>query len=67
MPLPLSTAKAAKSMPSGKGTYGSKRGRPAKKKAPAKGAKKGQQKSLRLPALRAACVPQEEVSQEVIG
>ena len=39
MPLPLSTAKAAKSMPSGKGTYGSKRGRPAKKKAPAKGAK----------------------------
>jgi len=44
MPLPLSTAKAAKSMPSGKGTYGSKRGRPAKKKAPAKGAKKGAKK-----------------------
>ncbi len=40
MPLPLSVAKATKNMPSGKGTYGSKRGRPAKKKAPAKGAKK---------------------------
>ena len=40
MPLPLSTAKAAKSMPSGKGTYGSKRGRPAKRK-PREGAKKG--------------------------
>ena len=40
MPLPLSTAKATKTMPAGKGTYGSKRGRPAKKKAPAKGAKK---------------------------
>ena len=39
MPLPLTTAKATKTMPSGKGTYGSKRGRPAKKKAPAKGAK----------------------------
>ena len=44
MPLPLSVAKATKSMPSGKGTYGSKRGRPAKKKAPAKGAKKGAKK-----------------------
>lgn len=36
MPLSLSTAKAAKSMPMGKGSYGSKKGRPAKKK----GAKK---------------------------
>lgn len=36
MPLSLSTAKAAKKMPMGKGTYGSKKGRPAKKK----GAKK---------------------------
>ena len=44
MPLPLSTAKAAKSMPSGKGTYGSKRGRPAKKKAPTKGARKKSKK-----------------------
>ena len=33
MPLPLSTAKAAKTMPAGKGTYGSKKGRPAKKGA----------------------------------
>ncbi len=33
MPLPLSTARAAKTMPQGKGTYGSKKGRPAKKKA----------------------------------
>lgn len=32
MPLPLSVAKATKNMPAGKGTYGSKRGRPAKKK-----------------------------------
>ena len=32
MPLPLSTARAAKTMPAGKGTYGSKKGRPAKKK-----------------------------------
>ena len=32
MALPLSTARAAKAMPSGKGTYGSKKGRPAKKK-----------------------------------
>ena len=32
VPLSLSTAKAAKSMPTGKGTYGSKEGRPAKKK-----------------------------------
>ena len=41
MALPLSTAKATKNMPAGKGTYGSKRGRPAKKKtAPAK-SKKG--------------------------
>jgi len=40
MPLPLSVAKATKNMPAGKGTYGSKRGRPAKKKtAPAKGKK----------------------------
>ena len=33
MALPLSTARAGKTMPQGKGTYGSKRGRPAKKKA----------------------------------
>ena len=39
MPLPLSVAKATKNMPAGKGTYGSKRGRPAKKTAPAKGKK----------------------------
>ena len=40
MPLPLSVAKATKKMPQGPGTYGSKRGRPAKKKtAPAKGKK----------------------------
>lgn len=40
MPLTLSVAKATKNMPAGKGTYGSKRGRPAKKKAaPAKGKK----------------------------
>ena len=45
MALPLSTARATKNMPAGKGTYGSKRGRPAKKKAPAKGAaKKGAKK-----------------------
>lgn len=58
MSLPLSTARAAKTMPQGKGTYGSKKGRPAKKKenpfakkgaaakkAPAKGAaKKGASK-----------------------
>ncbi len=56
MALPLSTARAAKAMPSGKGTYGSKKGRPAKKKenpfakkagakkAPAKGAAKGKSK-----------------------
>jgi len=37
MPLPLITAKASKSMPYGKGTYGSKKGRPPAKK---KGAKK---------------------------
>lgn len=36
MPVPITTAKATKSMPMGKGTYGSKKGRPAKKK----GAKK---------------------------
>ena len=44
MPLPLSTAKAAKTMPAGKGTYGSKKGRPAKKgaaKKPNPFAKKG--------------------------
>ena len=40
MALPLTTAKATKNMPQGKGTYGSKVGRPAKKKAaPAKGKK----------------------------
>ena len=39
MPLPLSVAKATKNMPAGKGTYGSKRGRPAKKKTAAKGKK----------------------------
>jgi len=44
MPLPLSIAQATKKMPSGKGTYGSKRGRPTKKKAPAKGAKKKSKK-----------------------
>ena len=33
MALPLSAAKAAKTMPAGKGTYGSKKGRPAKKAA----------------------------------
>ena len=50
MPLSLSAARAAKTMPQGPGTYGSKKGRPAKKKenpfakkaaakkAPAKGA-----------------------------
>ena len=38
MPVPLSTARATKNMPAGKGTYGSKRGRPAKKK-PAAGKK----------------------------
>lgn len=36
MPLPLSVAKATKNMPAGKGTYGSKRGRPAKKSTAAK-------------------------------
>ncbi len=36
MPLSLATAKAAENMPMGKGSYGSKKGRPAKKK----GAKK---------------------------
>ena len=50
MPLPLSTAKATKNMPSGKGTYGSKRGRPAKKKAPAKGAKKPAKKQAKKDA-----------------
>ena len=32
MALPLSTARAGKTMPQGKGTYGKKKGRPAKKK-----------------------------------
>lgn len=36
MPLSLSVAKATKNMPAGKGTYGSKRGRPAKKSTAAK-------------------------------
>lgn len=40
MPLPLSTARAAKTMPSGPGTYGSKRGRPAKKRTAKKTAGK---------------------------
>jgi len=40
MPLPLSTAKATKNMPAGKGTYGSKKGRPAKKGATKKPAAK---------------------------
>ena len=57
MAINLSTARAAKTMPSGPGSYGSKKGRPAKKKenpfakkaaakkAPAKGAaKKGKSK-----------------------
>ena len=33
MPVNIITAKAGKTMPQGKGTYGSKKGRPAKKKA----------------------------------
>ena len=33
MPVNIITAKAGKKMPQGPGTYGSKRGRPAKKKA----------------------------------
>jgi len=33
MPVNIITAKAGKKMPQGSGTYGSKRGRPAKKKA----------------------------------
>ena len=46
MPVPLSTAQATKNMPAGKGTYGSKRGRPAKKK-PAVGKKAaGSKKAL---------------------
>ena len=59
MPLSLSTAKAAKSMPMGKGSYGSKKGRPAKKKGakkelPAflqkKGAAKAPAKGKKAPA-----------------
>ena len=56
MPVPLITAKATKSMPMGKGTYGSKKGRPAAKK---KGAKKElpaflQKKGAAKPATKGA-------------
>ena len=44
-------------MPSGKGTYGSKRGRPAKKKAPAKGAKKGAKKPVAAGAKSKKALP----------
>ena len=58
MSLPLTTAKATKSMPMGKGTYGSKKGRPAKKK----GAKKElpaflQKKGAAKPAAKGAKAP----------
>ena len=59
MALPLSTARAGKTMPQGKGSYGSKRGRPAKKKAnpfakkdaAKKGAAKKASKSKMPPAM----------------
>jgi len=53
MPLPLTTAKATKNMPMGKGTYGSKKGRPAKKKmspAMAKKAAEMKAKGKKAPA-----------------
>lgn len=57
MSLPLSTAKAAKTMPQGKGTYGSKKGRPAKKKEnpfAKKGAAKKSSAAKKAPAKGAA-------------